>query len=280
MLALLSIAAWGAVRTQDDPGCLDDEQLDLELGSLLGDQVTDDVDLFARVSGEEELAVEVRVSRRGELLWERTLAVQRVDCPLLPSLVARSVAAGLQELPGWQIQARRAVAAPELQVVASVTVPFAPRFGLGGRWLGVIHGPIRFGVDLEGGWSLVQPLQQGGVQVASIALAAGPVAAVPVRRDAIQLGLRASLGPAIVTGRGFVENYSTVAPRVGALGEAIFASHALLRVGVRGELPITRLSWTLPDTGESTLEPAFRVGLVLGIGSTYASGEAERSDRP
>ncbi|MCA9494367.1 MAG: hypothetical protein KC621_30785 [Myxococcales bacterium] len=280
MLALLAIAAWGAVRTQDDLGCVDPERLDLELRSLVGDEVADGVDVFVRVTDGDPRAITVRVSRHGDLLWGRELQAVAEDCPLLPSVIARSVDAGLAELPAWQLLGPSAGPRTELQLVGAVTAPFAPRFSIAGRLVTALVGPLRLGLDLEGGWSLVQPVEGGGVQMASVVAAAGPVIRLPVGRDALQVGVRGCVGPAVVSGRGFEENHTTVAPRVGTHAEVLFASRRALRVGVRGELPITRMAWTVPDTGESTLEPPVRAGIVLGIGGAVRSGDGDAQVRP
>ena len=117
-------------------------------------------------------------------------------------------------------------------------------------------------------------------EMASVVAAAGPVIRLPVGRDALQVGVRGCVGPAVVSGRGFEENHTTVAPRVGTHAEVLFASRRALRVGVRGELPITRMAWTVPDTGESTLEPPVRAGIVLGIGGAVRSGDGDAQVRP
>lgn len=273
------MTAAAAVRTQDEVGCLESEELDLEVRLALSDEIVERLDLFVRLSGDDPHELTLRVTDQGRLLWSKTTEVAREDCALVPSLVARSLEPALSAIPGWQLQAWRRHQRPELALVATGSLPAAARLGASARALLPLAGVLWWGGDLEGSWSLVEHHESGDLQIATPGLATGPTLRVPVGADAIQLHARASLGPAVVVGRGFLADAVNVAPRVAAAGEVTFASRAWLRVGIRAEVPIVRLAPTFQDTGEAAPEAPFRLGMILGVGGPLRESEGDGAER-
>jgi hypothetical protein len=223
--------------------------------------------------------VSLRVTDQGELLWAKTTEVERLDCALVPSLVARSLEPALSVLPGWQLESWRTHHLTELALVATGSLPAAARFGGAGRVLAPLAGVLRWGVDLEGTWSLLERSSSGEFQVANLHVGTGPSLRFPVGQDAVQLHTRASVGPAVVVLRDLLADDVNVGARVATSAEATFASRSWLRIGIRAEVPVVRLAIRFEDTGQLVPEPPFRVGLVVGIGGTLRGSEAAPAER-
>jgi hypothetical protein len=274
--------AFADVRTQDPSACVDPEEVDLEVRASLGDAAVDGLDLFVGVQADGDArALAIRVSDvRGDLLWEKHLAATAADCPILSQLVARSVEAGLAEVPGWRLRAERGRSRPEGAVWIKVSAPIAVRAGLGAGLSGQVVGPLWWsgGVDLYA--APFSNVGAGVVQVGGLGVTTGPFARARLGREALDVGFRVWGGAFGVVGRSFDVGYTTVLPHLSLDPEVWVVTRAALRVGLRAEVPLTRVAFSAAGQKDLTYEPAFRLGIVLGLGGGLRSGEALGGDRP
>jgi hypothetical protein len=282
MWGLPIATSYADVRVQDPSDCVDAEVVDLEVRAALGDAAVDGLDLFVGIVAEGEArSVQIRLSDvRGELLWEKALQGEQRDCPLLSTLVARSVESGISQIPGWRLVAERGRSLNEGGVYAQVTAPTTLRAGVGGGIKVQVLGPLWWGVDVDAYLSGREPVGTGVFQVGALGGTTGPVLRQRFGDEAVDLGVRGWLGMYGVSGRGFDLNYFNLFPRFTINPELTFVSHHLVRLGLRGELQTVRVGLTAPGADTRQLEPAFRVGVTVGVGGPLRSGEARESDRP
>lgn len=278
----LAAVALAEVRVNDPSACVDREAVDLEVRDLLGDAAVDGLDLFVGVAADlTSRAVALRVSDvRGDLLWEKRLAAQEGDCPLLPEIVARSIEAGLAQVPGWRFRAERGRSRPEGMVWGRLSAPSVLRVGLGGALQGHAFGPGWWSVGIDGFASPFAPLGSGVVQIGGIGVAAGPALRIRAGRESVDVAVRGWAGGIGVFGRSFDLERTALLPRASVDPEILLVTRAAIRVGARGEIPLTRIALTGPGQEVPAYEPAFRIGLVVALGGVLGSGEGGGTDRP
>jgi hypothetical protein len=276
MAAIVPALADVTVEDSSEPRCLEVEDLDLEVRQVLGDEVVDQISLSARLYGVDGWQLSLVVYDGGELLWQREMSVEPVDCPFLPALIARSVERGLSSLIDDLQSAREHV---ELGLLGSVTLPTAARLSGGpSLWL-PIHSRLHLQFDLEGYGSFVEPVSEGGWQLAGAWGGFGPGIETGSGSDELRASVRGVLGPAVVIGRGFVDNNEKVRTRAAILADVGFASRHGIRVLLRAEVPLKRVVPTQRGR-PGTPEPPFRLGLCVGYGGSIGSTEGPTNDRP
>lgn len=277
MLVALATAARAAVAVEDPSGCLRAPDLAAALDDQLGPASARLV-VQVRVLADGPLrATELRVAV-GREVWERDLALQAVDCPFAAGLVARSVAQGLEALPGWDVTPPRWSWAPRAEIGGLVgTGPAQPGLKLG---LAGVARAEAWRAPLGARLEVATPAAVGG----GLARTSQAVAEAGLRAGAggWEGGLGLGLGLAWVVGTGFQENKQRLVPRLPLRAE--------LRVGqalagaLSVETPLLRLEWAEAGSGARTLEAPLRVGLALsweGRPASRPSGDSwARSSSP
>lgn len=274
-------AATASIRTQDPAGCLDAEAVDLEVRDMLGDVAVDGLDLFLAVAPEGPARhVTIRVSDlRGELLYEKRLDADAQDCPLLASVVAGTVQLGLSDIP-WRVSATAHTTSPDASLYLRLSAPLTLRTGFGGGVALPVRGPAWWTLHADGFVTTYAPVGTGVYQIGAAGVSTGPSVRIEAGRDAVDLGVWAWVGGVRVVGGAFDENFRALRPRLSIDPQVTFVSRAAIRAGVRGEIPVLKLSLVGPGQRDGAIEPPFRIGAVVGFGGSIRRSEGERSDGP
>lgn len=274
---IIAAAAFGGVVLVDGGGCLQQENLELELRSWIGDEPVDANEIRVRLSIDEvpwTLGIEA-FARGGEPLWRHEGMVQPADCPALPRLVSRIAEQQFGGVKPWGLDPpppARKEWVVELAGTAPGDLHFALGAGLGVpltrrlRWFAHVEGylgsPVSLGTDRRRGEDGLRYGQFYGALLGgglSYDLVSGPV--VLRARGLV------SFGPHVAFGQRFEVPTRTLAPRATTSVQLDVVAAPFLRIGARATVPFVRLAPASSDGSVVVPEPWFRAGLVMGIGA-------------
>ncbi len=255
--------AFAELRLMSSPGCVSEEAVALELGTLPDGGRLHRVDLEVTVTGD---ALLVRVLDGSAILWSKVASVAPEDCPAVPLLVARTVEQALAELP------RRSFAGTSRPPEVALAVRGAPLPVLPARWglllggSGPVAGRGRWMAGLGLSTESVRVSERVGADVIELALRAGPGLDLGSGTSGVRLGAAVAVGPAWFVPIGVTPDLeTTLLPSVRAEGTAEWVPASALRLGLVISAPAIRYEFVESNAGVTALAPAWRLGVQLGV---------------
>jgi hypothetical protein len=153
--------------------------------------------------------------------------------------------------------------------------------GFGGGVSGQVVGPAWWSGGLDLYVAPFAPVGDGVAQVDGLGVVTGPVLRARIGEGAVDLGARGWVGAFAVFGRSFDVERTVVLPHASFDPELwVVPPRTPVRVGFRAEVPLTRVGLVADGQSVPTYEPAFRGGILLGLGGRLRSGEALAGGRP
>lgn len=263
-ILLLGWAAARGLQVVSTQGCVTQEAVALEVGTVVEPQTLERIDVEVTVT---EDALLVRIVDGKSILWSKVASVRAEDCPAVPLLVARTLEQALTELP------RRAFAGtsrpPEvaLAVRASPLPLGPPRWGLLLLGSGPVAGRARWMGGLGVANEALRVSEQVGADVVELALRAGPAVDIGSGASGVRVAAMVAAGPAWFVPIGVTpELETTLLPSVRAETTVEWVPSSPLRLGLVGSVPAIRYEFVESNAGVRALAPAWRLGAQLGVG--------------